>query len=171
MKDLIKINYDTEQPTVSARELHEGLEIGTRFNDWFLRMVEYGFSEGKDFYSKMSKTSESTGGRPATDYDITVDMAKQICMIQRTDKGRQYREYFLELEKAWNSPEQVFARALHMADKVVDSLKKRCSFLGGQIVEQQKIIEELQPKASYYDMILQCKDLIATTTIAKDYGM
>lgn len=171
MKDLIKINYDTEQPTVSARELHEGLEIGTRFNDWFLRMVEYGFSEGKDFYSKMSKTSESTGGRPATDYDITVDIAKQICMIQRTDKGRQYREYFLELEKAWNSPEQVFARALHMADKVVDSLKKRCSFLGGQIVEQQKIIEELQPKASYYDMILQCKDLIATTTIAKDYGM
>ncbi len=95
MKDLIKINYDTEQPTVSARELHEGLEIGTRFNDWFLRMVEYGFSEGKDFYSKMSKTSESTGGHPATDYDITVDMAKQICMIQRTDKGRQYREYFL----------------------------------------------------------------------------
>ena len=87
MKDLIKINYDTEQPTVSARELHEGLEIGTRFNDWFLRMVEYGFSEGKDFYSKMSKTSESTGGHPATDYDITVDMAKQICMIQRTDKG------------------------------------------------------------------------------------
>lgn len=95
MKDLIKINYDTEQPTVSARELHEGLEIGTRFNDWFLRMVEYGFSEGKDFYSKMSKTSETTGGRPATDYDITVDMAKQICMIQRMDKGRQYREYFL----------------------------------------------------------------------------
>lgn len=171
MKDLIKINYDAEQPTVSARELHEGLEIGTRFNDWFLRMVEYGFSEGKDFYSKMSKTPESTGGRPATDYDVTVDMAKQICMIQRTDKGRQYREYFLELEKAWNSPEQIFARALHMADKVVDSLKKRCSFLGEQIVEQQKIIEELQPKASYYDMILQCKGLIATTTIAKDYGM
>ena len=165
MGDLIKVNYGTEQPTVSARDLHEGLEISTRFNDWFPRMAEYGFLEGKDFYSNMSKTPDK-GGRPAIDYEITVDMAKQICMIQRTDKGKQYREYFLELEKAWNSPEQVFARALHMADKVVDSLKERCKFLGGQVVEQQKVIEELQPKASYYDMILQCKDLIATTTIA-----
>lgn len=65
MNELIRINYDTEQPTVSARELHEGLEIGTRFNDWFPRMVEYGFYEGKDFYSKMSKTPES-GGRHFT---------------------------------------------------------------------------------------------------------
>ena len=114
MHELIKINYDTEQPMVSARDLHEGLEIGTRFNDWFPRMTEYGFSEGKDFYSKMSKTSES-GGRPSVDY--------------------------------------------------------HCQFVGVQVVEQQKVIEELQPKASYYDMILQCKDLIATTVIAKDYGM
>ena len=92
-------------------------------------------------------------------------------MIQRSEKGRQYREYFLELEKAWNTPEQVFARALRMADQTINSLKDRCQFLGGQVEEQQKVIEELQPKASYYDMILQCKDLIATTVIAKDYGM
>lgn len=170
MKDLIKINYDTEQPTVSARELHEGLEIGTRFNDWFLRMVEYGFSEGKDFYSKMSKTSE-TGGRPAIEYDITVDMAKQICMLQRTEKGRQYRQYLIDLEKAWNTPEQVIARALRLADDVTNSLRERCKFLGGQVVEQQKVIDELQPKASYYDLVLQCEDLIPTTLIAKDYGM
>lgn len=63
------------------------------------------------------------------------------------------------------------ARALKIAQQTVDSLKDRCTFLGGQVVEQQKVIEELQPKASYYDMILQCKDLIATTVIAKDYGM
>ena len=97
--------------------------------------------------------------------------AKQICMIQRNEKGKQYREYFLELEKAWNTPEQVFARALRMANQTINSLKDRCQFLGGQVEEQQKVIEELQPKASYYDMILQCKDLIATTVIAKDYGM
>ncbi len=172
MNELIKINYDTEQPSVSARELHEGLGIGTEFAKWFSRMCEYGFSAKIDYLEVIVKNDENPkGGRPATDYQISVDMAKQICMIQRTDKGKQYREYFLELEKAWNSPEQVFARALHMADKVVDSLKERCKFLGGQVVEQQKVIEELQPKASYYDMILQCKDLIATTTIAKDYGM
>ena len=147
MNDLIKVTYNVGEPTVSARDLHEGLEIGTRFNDWFPRMAEYGFTEGKDFYSKMSKTSE--GGRPATDYDITVDMAKQICMIQRNEKGKQYREYFLELEKAWNTPEQVFARALRMADQTINSLKDRCQFLGGQVEEQQKVIEELQPKASY----------------------
>lgn len=95
MNNLIQINYDAEQPTVSARDLHEGLEIKTRFNDWFPRMTEYGFEVGKDFYSKMS---ESIGGRPSTDYQISVDMAKQICMIQRSDKGRLYRQYFLDLE-------------------------------------------------------------------------
>ena len=82
MHDLIKVSYDTEQPTVSARELHTGLEIRTAFKDWFPRMTEYGFEAGKDFCSKMS---ESTGGRPAVDYEISIDMAKQICMIQRTD--------------------------------------------------------------------------------------
>lgn len=170
MNELIKVNYDTEYPTVSARDLHEGLEIGTRFNDWFPRMAEYGFSEGKDFYSKMSKTSDA-GGRPSVDYEISVDMAKQICMIQRSEKGRQYRQYFLDLEKAWNTPEQVMARALKMAGKTIDSLKDRCKFLGGQVVEQQKLIEEMTPKANYVDRILESKSLVATTQIAKDYGM
>lgn len=81
------------------------------------------------------------------------------------------RQYFINLEKVWNTPEQVFARALRMADQTINNLKEHCQFLGGQIEEQQKVIEELQPKASYYDLILQCKDLIATTVIAKDYGM
>ena len=169
MQELIKINYDTEQPTVSARELHEKLNIGTRFNDWFARMKEYGFEEQKDFYSFLSKTSE--GGRPATDYNISVDMAKQICMIQRTPEGRECRQYFIDLEKAWNTPEQIMARALKMADRSIESLKERCKFLGGQVEEQQKVIEELQPKATYYDLILQCPDLVSTTEIAKDYGM
>ncbi len=168
MDELIKINYDTEEPTVSARDLHEGLEIETPFKKWIDRMCEYGFEAGKDFWTKMS---ESSGGRPAMEYNITVDMAKQICMIQRTDKGRQYRQYFLDLEKAWNTPDQVMARALKMANRTIDSLKERCSFLGSQIIEKQKQIEEMQPKATYYDLILQCPDLVSTTVIAKDYGM
>ena len=79
MDELVKVNFDTQ--TVSARELHEQLHIKTAFKDWFPRMCEYGFEEGKDFCSKLSETSEK-GGRPSKDADISVDMAKQICMIQ-----------------------------------------------------------------------------------------
>lgn len=84
-------------------------------------MCDYGFEESKDFWTKMSK---STGGRPSTEYELSIDMAKQICMIQRTPEGKQIRQYFIDLEKAWNTPEQIFARALKMADKTIESLKK-----------------------------------------------
>lgn len=170
MNDLLKVNYDTDQPTVSARELHEKLNIGTKFTTWFERMKEYGFSEGNEFFPKRGETSEQ-GGRPQTDFQISVDMAKQICMIQRSPEGKMIRQYFIDLEKAWNTPEQIMARALKMANQSIDSLKERCAFLGGQVVEQQKVISELQPKANYVDTILQSKSLVLTTQIAKDYGM
>ena len=144
MGELIKVVYGTDGPTVSARDLHEGLEVGTKFATWFPRMAEYGFAENVDYktcYPNLG--SENHGGQNMVDYDISVDMAKQICMIQRSEKGRQYREYFLALEKAWNTPEQVFARALRMADQTINSLKDRCQFLGGQVLERQKVIEEL----------------------------
>ncbi|WP_270362861.1 phage antirepressor KilAC domain-containing protein [Eubacterium ramulus] len=170
MNDLLKVNYDTDQPTVSARELHEKLNIGTKFTTWFERMKDYGFSEGNEFFPKLGETSEQ-GGRPQTDFQISVDMAKQICMIQRSPEGKMIRQYFIDLEKAWNTPEQIMARALKMANQSIDSLKERCAFLGGQVVEQQKVISELQPKANYVDTILQSKSLVLTTQIAKDYGM
>ena len=159
MNDLIKINYDSEHPTVSARDLHEGLKIGTRFNDWFHRMTEYGFGEGKDFYSKMSKTPES-GGRPAIDYEITIDMAKQICMIQRSEKGRQYRQYFLDLEKAWNTPEQIMARALKMADREIDRLKQH----NGQLLED---VQRMKPKEVFADAVSASKNSILIGDLAK----
>jgi anti-repressor protein len=170
LNELLKINYEAEQPTVSARDLHEQLHIGTKFTTWFERMKEYGFSEGKEFFPKLGETSEQ-GGRPQTDFQISVDMAKQICMIQRSPEGKQIRQYFIDLEKAWNTPEQIMARALKMANHSIESLKGRCKFLGEQVVEQQQIITELQPKANYVDMILQSKSLVTITQIAKDYGM
>lgn len=171
MNDLIKVNYDTDQPTVSARELHEGLEIGTEFRKWFPRMAGYGFSENEDWQRVSQKCPTLGGAQEMVDYQISVDMAKQICMIQRTDKGREYRQYFLDLEKAWNTPEQIMARALKFANQSITSLKSQCKFLGGQVAEQQKVISELQPKANYLDEILQSKSLVLTTQIAKDYGM
>lgn len=158
-KMLIPINYDMEQPTVSARDLHSGLAINTRFNDWLSRMTEYGFESGKDFYSKMSKTSE-TGGRPAVDYQISVDMAKQICMIQRSEKGKQYRQYFIDLEKAWNTPEQVMARALKLADKTIDTLKE----------DNKKLIEDnerMRPKEIFADAVSASTSSILIGDLAK----
>lgn len=161
MNELLKINFDSEKPTVSARDLHEQLHIKTAFKDWFPRMCEYGFEDGKDFSSKMS---ESTGGRPSKEYDISIDMAKQICMIQRSPEGKKIRQYFIDLEKAWNTPEQIMARALKMANQSIESLKDRCKFLGDQVIEQQQIITELQPKANYVDTILQSKSLVKAHT-------
>lgn len=174
MNELIKINYETEQPTVSARDLHEGLEIGKRFSAWF-ETNSKGFIDGEDYTSVLIGTEvQNNGGvqiRELQDYNLSIDMAKHICLMSRTEKGRECRQYFIDLEKAWNTPEQVMARALKMAGKTIDSLKDRCKFLGGQVVEQQKLIEEMTPKANYVDHILESKSLVATTQIAKDYGM
>ena len=152
----MKVNFDTQ--TVSARELHDQLHIGTRFNDWFPRMTEYGFVEGTDFYSKMSKTDN--GGRPSTDYEISVDMAKQICMIQRTPEGKAVRQYLIDLEKAWNTPEQVFARALKMADEKINSLKENNTRL---IAENQR----MKPKEIFADAVATSHTSILIGDLAK----
>ena len=94
MNELLKINYEAEQPTVSARDLHEALEINTRFNDWFSRMAEYGFENGVDFNLLKNEKVRLEGNREVKrdimDYQISVDMAKQICMIQRSEKGMEH---------------------------------------------------------------------------------
>ena len=118
MNELIKITYHNEEPAVSARELHEFLEVSTRFNDWFLRMCEYGFVEGEDYYSFLSNRSDGLPGKPRKDAALTLDTAKEICMLQRNEKGRQARRYFIQLEKDWNSPEKLMARALVMAMQI-----------------------------------------------------
>lgn len=160
MTELIKIDYQSDRPTVSARELHKFLEVGTAYKDWFPRMCEYGFSEGVDFCSFLR---ESSGGRPAQDAQLTIDMAKELCMIQRSEKGRQARQYFIQLEKDWNSPEKVMARALQIADR-----KIRC--LQDENAQQKQLLAEFSPKASYYDVVLQTKDTLSISKIAKDYG-
>ena len=103
MKDLIKITTnDKGQHLVSGRELHEFLEIRTKYKDWFPRMVEYGFEEGIDFVMVAQKRATNNLKNPVTtviDHAISIDMAKEISMIQRTEKGKQARLYFIECEK------------------------------------------------------------------------
>lgn len=112
MNDMIRINYDHENPTVSGRELHAKLKVATQYKDWFPRMCEYGFKEGRDFCSFLS---ESTGGRPSTDHALSIPMAKELCMLQRSEMGREFRQYFIAVEEAWNSPDKVMERALQIA--------------------------------------------------------
>ena len=157
MNELITISYENETPSVLGRELHEFLEVETRYNDWFLRMCEYGFTDGIDFYSFLS---ESTGGRQATDHLLTIEMAKELCMLQRNDKGKQARQYFVQLEKAWNTPEQVMARALKLADRQIAEAKKH-SFL----LEQR--IEEQRPKVLFADAVEASHTSILIGDLAK----
>ena len=151
MNELLKINTtDSERITVSARDLHEALEVKTQFKDWFPRMCEYGFEDGKDFCSFLS---ESTGGRPSQDAQITVDMAKEIAMLQRTEKGKEVRKYFIQVEKEWNSPERVMARALEIAHKTIATLE----------IENK----EMKPKALFADAVASSKTSILIGQLAK----
>lgn len=157
MNELIPINYEGEQPTVSARELHKGLEIKSKYADWFKNMSAYGFTENIDYFT-VSKNLEN-GGR-TIEHEISVDMAKQICMIQRSEKGRQYRQYFLDLEKAWNTPEQVFARALKMADQTIAKLKDTNKSLAEKI-------EADRPKTIFADAVSTSHTSILIGDLAK----
>lgn len=167
MDELIRINFDSDCPTVSGRDLYAALEVRTAYKDWFPRMCEYGFMEGTDFCSFLSG---STGGRPAADHQLTIDMAKQLCMIQRTEIGRRFRQYFIKVEESWNSPEAVMARALQFANQQLALMKNQNTELLDTVAVQNQQITEMKPKASYYDVVLNCKDLVAISVIAKDYG-
>ncbi len=164
MNQIIKVDYSKDQPVVSARELHEFLEVSTPYHKWFPRMCEYGFTENQDFSVTDIFVHNSAGG-PQTKKDaaITIDMAKELCMLQRNEKGKIARQYFIQLEKDWNSPEKVMARALQIAERQIKTLKT-------ENAAQKEQIAEMEPKATYCETVLQCKKPIAITVIAKDYG-
>ena len=129
MKELIKVTYENDRPAVSARELHDFLEVKTAYKDWFPRMCEYGFTSGEDFNPLKIERVQNEGERVVTrtvdDAVLTIDMAKEICMIQRNEKGKLARQYFIQLEKDWNSPEKVMARALQIAERKIKNLEDK----------------------------------------------
>lgn len=171
MEELIQINYEGEQPFVNGRELHRALDIKTPYKNWFPRMCEYGFEEGKDYRTFLSHRSDGLPGKPRNDHELTISMAKELCMIQRSELGRKFRQYFIQVEEAWNTPEMVMARALQMANKTVEQLKQKNNELSLCLEDREQQIRRLQPKARYVDYVLQSPTLVLTTQIAKDYGM
>lgn len=169
MNEILKVSVnENQEQTISGRELHMFLGIETPYMKWFERMLPFGFDEGKDFWTKMS---ESTGGRPSTDHIMKLDMAKELCMLARNEKGKEARQYFLEVEREWNSPEKVMARALKIADKQINTLKAENSALTLENAMQKQVIAEFKPIKDYVDAILSSEDTLATTQIAADYGI
>ena len=161
MNELIKVNYDSDRPTLSGRELHEFLEVESNYTTWFKRMCEYGFTEEIDFIPFLE---ESTGGRPSQDHQMTIDMAKEICMLQRSEKGKQARQYFIALEKAWNTPEMILSRALKVAEQQMKQLQIRNS----QLTVDNQI---MKPKAEYFDELVERGLNTGIRETAKELGI
>lgn len=158
MNELIKVNYENaDRPTVSGRELWEALEVETPYKKWFDRMAEYGFSENLDFWTNLS---ESTGGRPSTDHQLTIPMAKELCMLQRTEKGKFWRQYFINVEEKWNSPEAIMARALQLSNVKMKQLETTVSDL-------QKQMEQDKPKVLFADSVTASSSSILIGELAK----
>lgn len=159
MNELLNVNFDTQ--TVSARELHEQLEISKRFSAWF-ETNSQGFVEGEDFNAAYLKVqgNQYGGEKEIQDYNLTVDMAKHLCLISRTEKGKQCRQYLLDLEKAWNTPEQVMARALKIANRTIDSLKQHNT----KLIED---CERMKPKEIFADAVSASKTSILIGDLAK----
>lgn len=166
MNELINVTLnENHEPVVSGRQLHETLGVKTRYNDWFNRMTEFGFTENEDYLAITQKRVTAQGNATnQTDHIIKLDMAKEIAMIQRTNKGKEVRKYFIQVEKDFNSPEKIMARALLMADKKIKLLESQNENL---LIE----LEEANKNADYLDLILQTKDSLTITQIAQDYGI
>lgn len=160
MEELIKVTKDDKGiSVVSGRELHDFLEVTERYSSWFLRMTKYGFEEGVDYVG--CKVFNTLAKQELQDHALTLDMAKEISMIQRTEKGKQARQYFIDVEKAYKQ----------QAEQPQYKLPQNYSEALIELAKEVKKNEELQPKADKYDRYLSNKGLITITEIAKEYGM
>lgn len=149
---LVTLN-ENQEPIVSGRTLHKELGVQTEYKKWFGRMAEYGFTEGDDFVRVTQKWDTPGGIQNVTDHAIKLDMAKEIAMIQRTEKGKQVRQYFIQVERDYNSPEKIMARALNIANT-------RLSLL-------ETTVEQMKPKALFADAVAASKTSILIGELAK----
>lgn len=163
MNEIINVTLnENHEPVISARQLHTALGVTDRFSRWFERMLAYGFEENSDYVG--CEIFHDLARKKVKDYIIKLDMAKEIAMLQRNEKSKEVRKYFIQVEKDFNSPEKIMARALLMADKKIKLLESQNENL---LIE----LEEANKNADYLDLILQTKDSLTITQIAQDYGI
>lgn len=164
MNEIININYSSDRPTVLGRELHDMLGVETDYRHWFPRMCEYGFEEGTDFNPVKNDRVRTEGNRQVTrtvtDHQLTIPMAKEICMLQRTERGKECRQYFIQIEEQWNSPDAIMQRALQIANSRVEKLRGE-----NQILLEQNTA--MQPKALFADSVCASSTSILIGELAK----
>ena len=157
--ELIPLTENDGVQAVMGRDLHEFLEVKTPYDKWMPRMIEYGFSAGQDFSTKMS---ESTGGRPSQDHIVSLDMAKEISMIQRTDRGKQARQYFIECErKAKRAPAEL--TRLELLQIAMESEKERLAL--------EAKVTELEPKANHYNRFMNAEGTYTWDEVVRIIGV
>lgn len=125
MEQLIPVIENSNEVLVHGRDLHDFLEVGTQYNKWIERMIEYGFEENVDFISFSQKSPKPFGGRPTIEHHMKLDMAKEVAMIQRTEKGKQARKYFIEVEKRYKDQQIDISKLtpeLQMFDRMFKTL-------------------------------------------------
>ena len=161
MENLIKIEERDGEQLVSGRDLHEFLEVKTKFKDWFPRMCEYGFIENKDYIAMAQKRATAQGNETTyTDYLMKISMAKELSMLQRNERGKQAREYFIKCEEAWNSEDMVLARALQIQNKKILGYKEHIEVLENKIKEDA-------PRVSFAETIEKASDCILVREFSK----
>lgn len=166
MNELIKITEHNGKKAVSARELHNFVDMLTRFDIWIMRMLEYGFTENVDYQCLYKNVPMPNGGfkQAIDDYALSIECAKEISMLQRNDKGKQARLYFIDCEKQLMQPKyqlpKSFSEALQLA---ADQAK--------QLELQSAQIKELEPKAEVYDNIANADNNISLNEAAKSIGI
>ena len=144
MQELIKVQVKNDRQLVSARDLYKGLEIKTRFSLWVKQNFKV-FEEGQDFTSVVTTTEvQNNGGtqrRELQDYLLTIDMAKELCMMSKTEKGKEVRKYFIQVEKDWNSPDMIMHRALEVSNSRIKLLTAKNQSLASKNKDLQDQID------------------------------
>lgn len=172
MEELIKINEDEKgEVTVNGRDLHKFLEVKTKYIDWINRMIEYGFIKNIDFteFNELSQKKEGSRivERDIKNHNLNISMAKEIAMLQKNEKGKQIRLYFIEIEKRYNDPMYQLAKSLKYANKLIESKNKEIQNLTFENEQKQKTIEEQKPKVNFYDTVTESEDVFDFKKVAK----
>lgn len=155
MTDLINIQVKNDNQLVSARELHKNLGLKNKFSAWWEQSPN-SFENGTDFTREPQSYLVQSGNgtvRKYDDYLLTIDMAKELCMMSKTEKGKEVRKYFIQVEKNWNSPDMIMQRALSISKQRIEALQNENA--------------AMKPKALFADSVATSKSTVLVGELAK----